>query len=208
MLEKQVSQWDSRLIAGLLFFVGAAQWFLVIVLSEGLAPGYNGSIYYVSDLGVGLTAVLYNSSLILFGILIMLGGFFVYRAFKTRWFAVLLVVTGIGAAGVGVFPTNIQPIHGIFQAIALIVGAIVAMWSYRYQRSPFSHIAFVLGLLSLGSCILFFPYMGLAMESTVRFLGLTKGSMERFVIYTLVIWLLGFGSYLIGSSPCETESNR
>lgn len=193
-------KYDDRLMAGILLFVGPIQWFLVIVLSEGLAPGYNGSIQYVSDLGVGLTAIVYNTSLVLFGVAIVVSAYLLYRALESKVLSLLLGAVGVGAAGVGVFSINFQPIHGIFQAIALIFGAIAAVYSFRFQRPPLSYVSIVLGVLSLGSGILFFPYLGLPMESTVRFLGLAKGSMERIVIYTLVVWLMGFGAYLLGSS--------
>jgi hypothetical membrane protein len=192
-------KYDNRLIAGILLFVGSIQWFLIIVLSEGLAPGYNGSIQYVSDLGVGPTAIIYNTSLVLFGVTIVVSASALYRAFGSKVLSLLLGTAGVGAAGVGVFPTNIQPIHGIFQAIALVLGAIAAVYSSRFQQPPLSYLSIVLGVLSLSTCILFYPYLGLPTESTVRFLGLTKGSMERIVIYTLVVWLMGFGAYLLGS---------
>jgi hypothetical membrane protein len=193
-------KYDNRLIAGILLFVGSIQWFLVIVLSEGLAPGYNGSIQYVSDLGVGPTAMVYDTSLVLFGVAIVVSAYLLYRALASRALSLLLGAVGVGAAGVGVFSIDFQPIHGIFQAIALVFGGIAAVYSFRFQRSPLCYVSIVLGVLSLGSGILFFPYLGLPMESTVRFLGLAKGSMERIVIYTLVVWLMGFGAYLLGSS--------
>jgi len=50
-------KWDSRKAAETLLFVGGVQWFLVIVLAEGLHPDYNSAVHYVSSLGVGVTAL-------------------------------------------------------------------------------------------------------------------------------------------------------
>ena len=63
--------------------------------------------------------------------------------------------------------------------------------SYKLQKSPLSYLAVVLGLLSLISLALF----GLGI-----YLGLGAGGMERMIAYPTLLWALGFGGHLIGSS--------
>jgi hypothetical membrane protein len=110
-----------------------------------------------------------------------------------------LLITGIGAIGVGLFPTDIQPTHGIFQSLALIFGAIAAVVSFRKQSIPQSIFSLILGLLSLISVVVFFPYLGLGANDMSSFLGLGKGILERIVIYSLILWVFSYGYYLLGS---------
>jgi hypothetical membrane protein len=64
-----------------------------------------------------------------------------------------------------------------------------AIASYKLLKLPFSVIAGILGLMSLGELVLF----------TVNiYLGLGEGGMERMVVYPLLVWEAGFGGYLIG----------
>jgi hypothetical protein len=43
---------------------------------------------------------------------------------------------------------------------------------------------------------LFFNYVGLPAESTITFLGLAKGTIERIIIYPLTFWLISLSIYL------------
>ncbi len=186
-------------MAGALFFIGGVQWFLAIILAEGWHPGYNSTVHYVSSLGVGVTSLLYNASLILLGVAVVAGAFLIRRALDSRVFFVLLTITGMATLGVGLFPENIRPWHGIVTPIALLFGGLSAIASYRQQKSPLSYVSVLLGAMSLAAGILFNPYLGLSPESTETYLDLGKGTMERLVIYPILIWIIGFGSQLAGS---------
>jgi len=63
-----------------------------------------------------------------------------------------------------------------------------------------SIISVSLGLMALVSAVVFFPYLGLTFGSTETFLGITKGSLERWAIYPILIWIICFGSYLMGTA--------
>ncbi|MCK4847641.1 MAG: hypothetical protein KAT16_01310 [Candidatus Heimdallarchaeota archaeon] len=58
----------SREVLGPLLFFGPLQFMLAIVIGEGMLPNYHPGIHYVSTLGVGETAVLFNGSVILLGL--------------------------------------------------------------------------------------------------------------------------------------------
>lgn len=191
--------YDYRKVAGTLLFVGGVQWFLVILIAEGLHPGYNSGVHYVSSLGVGTTSLIYNSSLFLLGATIVAGAYLIQRAFGSRFFFVLFTVTGLATMGVGLFPENVRPMHGIVTPIALLFGGLSAIASYKLQKPPMSYASVVLGALSLVASILFNPYLGLPRESLTTYLGLGKGTMERIVIYPILLWIIGFGSHLVGS---------
>lgn len=187
-------------VAGTLLFAGGVQWLLTIILAEGLHPDYNSGVHYVSSLGVGATSLFYNTSLFLLGTTVVAGAFVIQRAFGSRYFFVLLTITGLATVGVGLFPEDVRPMHGIVTPIALLFGGLSAIASYRLQKPPFSYISVLLGALSLMLSVLFFPYLGLPRESLTTYLGLGKGTMERLVIYPILLWIIGFGSHLIGSS--------
>lgn len=190
-------------MAGTLLFVGGVQWFLVIVIAEGLHPGYNSGVHYVSSLGVGITALFYNLSLVLLGVTIVAGTYLIQRAFGSRLFFVLFTVTGLATMGVGLFPENVRPMHGIVTPIALLFGGLSAIASYKLQKPPLSYASVVLGALSLVASVLFYPYLGLPRESVTTYLGLGKGTMERIVIYPILLWTIGFGSHMISSNSQE-----
>ena len=195
--------YDNRKLAGTLLFVGGVQWFLVIVIAEGLHPGYNSGVHYVSSLGVGITALFYNLSLVLLGVTIVAGTYLIQRAFGSRLFFVLFTVTGLATMGVGLFPENVRPMHGIVTPIALLFGGLSAIASYKLQKPPLSYASVVLGALSLVASVLFYPYLGLPRESVTTYLGLGKGTMERIVIYPILLWTIGFGSHMISSNSQE-----
>lgn len=195
--------YDNRKLAGTLLFVGSVQWFLVIIIAEGLHPGYNSGVHYVSSLGVGVTALFYNLSLVLLGVTIVAGAYLIQRAFGSRLVFVLFTVTGLATMGVGLFPENVRPMHGIVTPIALLFGGLSAIASYKLQKPPLSYASVVLGALSLVASVLFNPYLGLPRESVTTYLGLGKGTMERIVIYPILLWIIGFGSHLISSNSRE-----
>jgi hypothetical protein len=93
-----------------------------------------------------------------------------------------------------------QPVHGIFQLLALWFGAFSATLSFRRQEAPQSYISVVLGIVSFVTSLVFFPYLGLGVNDMTTFLGLGKGVMERIVIYSLILWIFGYGYHMAGKT--------
>jgi hypothetical membrane protein len=96
-------KYENRKIAGSLLFIGAVLCVLGIIIAEALYPGYSTSGNYISDLGVGPSSLIFNSSLFLLGVLTVGGAYFIQRASDFRLFSILAAITGIGAMGVGLF---------------------------------------------------------------------------------------------------------
>jgi len=191
---------DDRKLACALLFLGGVQWFFIILIAEELHPGYDSGLHYVSSLGVGPTALLYNSSLLLLGLTCVIGAYLINRAMESRLFFILFTITGIATMGVGLFPENARPIHGIVTPVALLFGGFSAVISYKLVKPPLSYFSVFLGAMSLIAGVLFNPYLGLPRESPMTYLGLRKGTMERLVIYPILLWVIGFGSYLSESN--------
>ena len=188
---------ENRQKAGVILFVGAFQFIIGMLLAELLYPGYSVSGNYISDLGATCrdtcviyqpSATIFNSSVILLGIFILVGTYFIWQEFQNNFMSVLLVLTGAGAIGVGVFPETAGKLHFIVSAIAFLFGALSAIYSYKLVKVPYSYFSVLMGIMSLIAFIL----MGFE-----TYLGLGQGGMERMIAYPVLLWGLSFGSYLM-----------
>ena len=189
-------EFENRKTASMLLLFGVIQWMIVVILSEGIQPDYVSSIHYVSTLGTGKTAPFYNASTVIMGFSVSLSSLLIRRFSSSRVFFVLFLITGLATVGVGVFPEDSRPMHGIVTPIALLFCAFSAVFSIKLHERPASYFTVILGLVSLVSGIAFIPYLGLSVESRAMFMGLHKGTLERIVIYTNLLWVLILGSQL------------
>jgi hypothetical membrane protein len=185
-------KYAARKVAGALFFVAASQFVIGLVVAEARFTDYSYSISanYISDLGVGSSAMIFNSSVFLMGLLILIGAYFAQRAFNFKLLTLLLILTAIGAMGVGVFTENSGNVHPVVSLIAFLFGGLSSIASYRLLRRPFSVIAVILGLMALGALGLF---------AAQTYLGLGVGGMERMIVYPILMWGAGFGGYLLAN---------
>ena len=197
------NRFENETASGFCFLVGGIQWFLGILAAESWYDGYSSRIDYVSDLGTGPTALIYNSSVFLLGVFVLIGTLFLYRIQKKRLLPGLLVVCSVGIMGVGVFPANLQPMHSVATLLAILFGSFAAVASFTHQTKPISVISVVLGLMSFILAMVFIPYLGLPYGSTETFLGMAKGSLERWAINPILAWIIAFGGYLMGTSNKE-----
>lgn len=179
---------NNRSLLGALLFVGAAQFILVMTVAEALYPGYNMATNYISDLGVGSTALLFNTSAVLFGVMALLGAAFGRRSLGSP-LMLTLALTGAGAVGVGLFPETTGAPHQICALISFFFGAVSAIISYRITRRPLSYFSVVLGVIALAALVLYFSHYDL---------GIGRGGMERMIAYPSLVWVLGFGGFMMG----------
>jgi len=192
-------------MAGLLIFLAGSLILMGIITGEIFYPEeytYTTSQSMISDLGATEpphslitqpSATIFNFSMIIAGILVLLGTYFSFRAFKDRLGAILMGLLGLGALGVGIFPGNINPQHPLFAITTFISGGLSAIYSYRLINSPLKYVALILGLTGLFFLFtysMFIPIMG-------------GGGVERWVAYPIILWLIGFGGYLVGLGSKE-----
>ena len=189
-----IMPFDDRKLAGALLFICSVQCVLGMIIAETLYPGYSTSENYISDLGLGPSAFIFNSTVFLLGVFLEAVAYFVQRAFVSRLLSVLLILTGVGAMGVGLFPENFFIIHWIASLIVFLFGALSSLISCKLSKPPLSHFSVILGVLSLSALVLF---------GSGNYLGLGKGGMERMIAYPALLWGVGFGAHLIGSSPSK-----
>jgi len=189
--------YDSTKVAGALVFVGGIQFVLGMLVAEALYPGYSVSQNYISDLGVGPSASIFNSSVFLLGLMVVASAYFVQRSFRNRLVTGLLVLAGVGAMGVGVFPENYPAMHEVVSDVAFIFGGLAPIAAFRLLRKPFNYFSVMLGLVSLCAMVLLSAqYFDLGEQ---YFLGLGPGGMERMIVYPILLWEMGLGGYLVAS---------
>jgi len=183
-------------VAGAIILIAVTQLVLGVIVSEALYPGYSISDNYVSDLGVGPSSMIFNSSIFLMGLLLLLGAFFLQRAFHFEMLTVMVGLTAIGAIGVGIFTEDFATIHSVASLITFMFSGLAAIFSalcsyvhkFPLVKMPFSAISVILGLTTLGA-------LGLLLGNI--HLGLGAGGMERMIVYPVLMWAAGFGGYLI-----------
>lgn len=184
-------RYDNRKIAGLLLVIGGVLCTLGMIVAEALYPGYSTSENYISDLGVGPSALVFNSSIFLLGVLAVCSAYFIQKTFNFKLFSILTAITGIGAIGVGLFTEDAGAIHAVFSLITFLFAGISAIVSYKLEKPPLSYLSVVLGTMSLVALVLF---------ASGSYLDLGKGGMERMIVYPALLWTISFGGHLIGDS--------
>jgi hypothetical membrane protein len=195
-------------IAGVLFLVASAQFILGIVAAEALYPSYSVADNYISDLGVGPSSAVFNSSAFLFGLLSIVGTYFLPRTVDFRSLTALLILMAVGAMGVGIFTSAFSTtIHGIVSLMAFGFGSLSAVASFKVLKLPLSAISLILGAMTLAALSLFSAGLVTTGSLTTSeppasefFLGIGPGGMERMIIYPALIWLTLFSAHLIAIS--------
>jgi hypothetical membrane protein len=184
--------------AGLLLFLAGFMIFMGIITGEILYTlDFNTRDNYISELAAALpegtitpktSAGIFNVTMMISGLMIIISSFFTYTAGKRLLTSIPLGLFGLGILGVGVFPGDVSPWHGIFAYLIFLAGGIGAITSFRMVLSPFRYISILLGSIAL---VLLFSYNHL-----IPMLGV--GGAERWIFYPLVFWIMGFGGYLLG----------
>ena len=195
---------EPRTVAGVLFFALAAQFMTVIMLAAAMVPGYDFRGGAISDLGVfAETALLFNSSLVLVGVLNLLGGYAFYRTHGKRWLLSLFALAGIGAIAAGLFPLDVGGLHTLGALLAFVFFNAQAVGTATAVTGFIRTLAVLAGTLGL----VFVGLMIIGDAGTVTAFGpIGHGGTERMIIYPVMLWLVAFGGYLLGTS--EREDSR
>jgi len=191
--------------AGVAIFLGAVQFSVCLILAEIYFPNYNVSTNYVSDLGAFCptsgpcvinqpTSTIFNSSIVLLGLLILVGAYFLQRAFHYTPAAVMVALSGIGAMGVGLFPETTGIWHSLFSLIVFLFAGLSALVTARFQKKPMFYFSIILGIVTLVALVL---YVG------SEYLGLGPGGMERMVVYPTLLWSVGFGGHMMATDDWQ-----
>jgi len=194
-------------IAGVLFFVAGAQFIFGLVVAEALYPSYSFADNYISDLGVGPSSIIFNSSAFLLGLLLLIGTYFLRHISNFKTVSMLLLLMALGAMGVGVFTKDYRTAHGAVASAAFFFAGLSAISSFKVLKKPLSLISIILGTMTLGALVLFSSGMitsgsltsDIAYDSDF-YMGLGPGGMEHMIVYPALIWLTLFSGHLIALS--------
>jgi hypothetical membrane protein len=203
--------------AGVVWILAAVQFVVAMIVTQlgwSAAHPYSLKNNYISDLGntacgyfpSGSTTYVcspwhnvFNGSVTFLGLLVIFGALLVPTAFVARRIRTaglaLVLLAGVGAAGVGVFPENVNgTVHGLTSALAFVAGGLallvlgVAMIGDRRWDGGYRPFSLVLGVVTLGAPALFLTGVDL---------GLGVGGMERLIVAPLLLWLVVASLHLL-----------
>jgi hypothetical protein len=132
----------------------------------------------------------------------MLGAFYLFRNTGRKRLMILNLIPGIGFFLAGASPENVNLVVHSVGTIGFPLGAVAAILSYRTIRSFFRYLSLALGTLSMFSTIIIFVGWRVVCGTCGYQQGLSQavlglGGWESMIIYPLLIWLIGFGNYLM-----------
>jgi len=199
-------------VAGMLFFVAATQFVLGLAVSEALYPSYSVSDNYISDLGIGPSSMIFNSSVFLLGLLLLVGTYFLRHVSDFKTLNMLLLLMALGAMGIGVFTKHFRTAHGAVATMAFFFAGLSAISSFKVLKKPLSLMSVILGMMTLGALAFFSSGMitSGSLTSDVAYdsgfyLGLGPGGMEHMIIYPVGLWLAGFSWHLVTQREIQTK---
>ena len=179
----------------------------ILVAAAWMHPIYSWRFNTISDLGATMCGVidgravcsplylLLDGALVAVGILMAGGSLFIYQEFRERPGTLLgfslMAIAGLGSAGVGLFPENVNPVmHTVSAATTFLLGNLsLLLLGVTLYKIPNGLRLYTLlsGALSLGALALFVAHL---------YGPLGIGGMERVVAYPQTMWLFVFGLYM------------
>ncbi len=201
---RQTMHASQLLLPGVLLFILSAQFMTVIMLAAAMAPGYDLSGGAISDLGVlDETAMLFNTSLVLAGVLSLAAGLLLFRASGRRRLLAAFAIAGLGAAGAGLVPLDRGDMHGIFALLAFVFFNVEALVMGSLVTGPMRVASWITGVLGLG----FVALMVIGDSGNPGVFGaMGHGGAERMIVYPVMLWMLGLGGYLMAGGPVSSAS--
>lgn len=186
----------QKSITGTLLVLAGSAILMGIITGEIFyPPGYSTALNDISDLGATRppnsvihqpSANIFNWTMRITGAVISLVALSMLNR-KKWWFNLPFLIFGFSILGVGLFPGDKAPWHGIFSLTTFFFGAVSAIASVQITKSSYRFIGVHFGLISLA--FLFFS------NSIAEWMG--SGGTERWVAYPILLWLIGFGGLLI-----------
>jgi hypothetical membrane protein len=147
------------------------------------------------------SAMIFDTTMIIAGVLLLAGAFILWRLYRDRVLTVVSALFGAGTLGVGIFPGNTTP-HPLIAMIAFVFSALTAIAVFRVTSAPFRFMSLSVGLLSLAALI-----VGLLGDSSPIVKSIGLGGVERWVVFPMILWLAFFGGHLLASRH-RTQPDR
>ena len=183
-------------VGAILIGVGVVQFVAAMAWVQTAYSNYSLLQNYISDLGNTVTSPLhgvFNVSIILFGVLAILGILLAWGAFPpsgTRPVGLpLLLIASVAAILVGLYPENVNSgVHDlaslvIFLAAGLAIAILAGGMRAGTPWASLRWVSLVLGLITLGSLAYYAP----TQISNTTF---DPGLIERLIVVPILLWAL------------------
>ncbi len=187
--------------SGAFFFLAGSIVLMGIITAEAFYPaGYSTAKSQISDLGSTVppasliyqpSATIFNGTMLAAGFMVLVGTWYLHRFFKKWLVSVPLSLFGLGLVGVGLFPGNHVPYHGMSAMLAFLSGGVSAIAVARINSAPFRYFGIAFGSIALAA------WFTAVLSPNVLFPFIGDGGTERWVAYPIMLWLIGFGGYLM-----------
>jgi hypothetical membrane protein len=191
--------------AGGLLLAAGATIVMGISTAEALYPAAYNARMEISDLGASETglvlqpsATIFNLTMLVAGVLIIAAAWFAHQALHRRVVTIPTGLLGIAVLGVGIFPGNIHPQHPLFAFTAFVAGGLAVLLSAKVTPQPLRAIFAAMGAISLA-----FTLSSVFLLEWGPFARLDLGGVERWMVYPILLWLVGFGGYLTARHAAE-----
>lgn len=188
-------------LAGILLMVLAAAFLAVIMIGASIVPGYDYRGGAISDLGTfPESSLLFNATLVGMGTLNIAGGSLLFRSHRRAWILVVFVVAGIGAVGAGIFPLTTGNLHSLFALLAFVFFNVEAIAIAVVLHGTMRALSLLAGVIGLAYVVVM--VIGDGGNPSV-FGPIGHGGAERMIAYPVMLWLIAFGGYLLGTGGRE-----
>jgi hypothetical membrane protein len=194
--------------AGGLLLTAGATIVTGIITAEALYTNSYNARMEISDLGATETGVvlhpsstIFNATMLVAGAMIVVAAWCADRALHRRAVTIPTGLLGLGVLGVGIFPGNMHPQHPLFAFTAFLAGGLAVLLSAWVTPQPLRAIFAVMGTVSLG-----FTLASVLLLEWGPFARLELGGVERWMVYPVLLWLVGFGGWLAGRRLQEASS--
>ena len=184
--------------SGLLLFLAGFLIFMGIITGEIFySTDFSTRDNYINELASEIdeatdfrhvSASVFNYTMLVAGLMIMAGTWFVNKIFKKYLLTIPMVLFGAGLMSFGIFPVQILQTHNIFALVVFICGAMSAIVSFKIVNTPLRYIFGCFGIIVL-TFLIFQKFF-------IQMLGV--GGAERWLFYPVVFWITGMGAYLLG----------
>lgn len=187
-----------RRITGAILIALAGGFLTGLMLLSAMAPDYDFHNAAISDLGViPETAFFFNGALVVVGLLNGLAGLYYYRVHGSRWLLAVFALAGLGAVIAGLFPLDAGGIHSIGALFAFLFFNVQALGIARRVGGAMRVLSLLAG--GLGLAFLVLMVVGDAGNPTI-FEPVGHAGAERMIVYPVMVWMIAFGGYLLGTA--------
>ncbi len=176
----------------MLLFVAIVQFAFLANISQMLYEGYSHKDTLLSDLGVWEqpSALLFNASLVLFGVLGMAVGVVLWPDKKLNFIPLLFLLCGLGMLIMAAFPISIEWAHDVGAFLSFVLIAVAALCCYWTFPGPFGKVSLFVGIAGFVTEILY---------KAQFYFGLGAAGSERMIVYPLFLWMAAFATVLFCS---------